>query len=57
MDYDLSKGRPEGYLVTCKLHGAQFDIRTGEKVRNPSARNIASYPVIEEDVKVFIELR
>ena len=29
----LSKGRIEGTVVTCPLHGSQFDLRNGEVVR------------------------
>jgi nitrite reductase/ring-hydroxylating ferredoxin subunit len=56
MTSDLSKGRLEGFLVTCRLHGAQFDVRTGERVRNMSARSMTAYPVIEEEGKVFVDL-
>jgi 3-phenylpropionate/trans-cinnamate dioxygenase ferredoxin subunit len=56
MGFDLAKGRMEGYTVTCRLHGATFDIRTGERIRNPSARSMASYPVTEEDGKVLVDL-
>jgi nitrite reductase/ring-hydroxylating ferredoxin subunit len=56
MGFDLCKGRLDGHLVSCKLHGAQFDIRTGERVRNLSARNMAAYPVVEENGRVLVEL-
>lgn len=56
MTTDLSKGRLEGHMVTCKLHGAQFDIRSGERVRNMAARSMSAYQVIEEEGQVFVEL-
>lgn len=56
MGFDLCKGRLDGYLVSCKLHGAQFDIRNGERVRNLSAHSMISYPVVEEDGRAFVEL-
>jgi nitrite reductase/ring-hydroxylating ferredoxin subunit len=56
MGFDLSRGRMDEYLVTCKLHGAQFDIRTGERLRNMSAHDLTVYPVMEENGKVFVEL-
>lgn len=56
MTSDLSKGRLEGHLVTCRLHGAQFDIRTGERVRNMAARSMNAYQVEEEDGKAYVEL-
>jgi nitrite reductase/ring-hydroxylating ferredoxin subunit len=56
MGFDLSKGRMDEYLVTCKLHGAQFDLRTGERVRNMSAHDLAVYAITEENGKVFVEV-
>jgi nitrite reductase/ring-hydroxylating ferredoxin subunit len=56
MGFDLCKGRLEGHLVTCRLHGAQFDLRSGERVRNMSARSLAAYPVVEESETVFVDL-
>jgi 3-phenylpropionate/trans-cinnamate dioxygenase ferredoxin component len=54
--YDRGKGRLDSYLVSCRLHGAQFDIRTGERVRNLSAHSMSAYPVVEEGERVFVEL-
>lgn len=33
----LSMGAINGNIVTCPLHGAQFDCTTGNKVRGPNA--------------------
>ena len=30
---DLSKGELEGYVLTCPVHGSQFDIRDGHVIR------------------------
>ena len=32
MGFDLSKGTLEGARVTCRMHGASFDLATGEAV-------------------------
>ncbi len=56
MGFDLSKGRIEGPLVTCRLHGAQFDIRSGEVLRNMSAKKMNTYPVSVENGKVFVDV-
>ncbi|MGE5379310.1 MAG: Rieske (2Fe-2S) protein [Candidatus Saccharibacteria bacterium] len=56
MTSDLSKGMLEGHLITCRLHGAQFDIRTGERLRNMAARPMNAYSVEEEGGKVFVDL-
>jgi nitrite reductase/ring-hydroxylating ferredoxin subunit len=34
---DLSMGSLEGKIVTCPLHGSQFDVMTGKSVRGPKA--------------------
>jgi nitrite reductase/ring-hydroxylating ferredoxin subunit len=32
----LAIGKLDGYVVTCPLHGSQFDVRTGAVVRSPA---------------------
>jgi nitrite reductase (NADH) small subunit len=51
----LGEGEVEGGVVTCPWHGWQFNIATGECVKNPSAK-VEVYPVkIEgDDVKVLV---
>ena len=51
----LGEGDVEGHVVTCPWHGWQFDVATGECVKNPSAK-VEVYPVkIEgDDVKVLL---
>jgi nitrite reductase/ring-hydroxylating ferredoxin subunit len=56
MGADLSKGKKEGNLVRCKMHGAEFDIRTGDVVRNAQAKKLQTYPLTLEGEEVFIEL-
>ena len=60
---DLSKGKLEGRIVTCPLHGSKFDITTGESISGPKigflklkTKNEFSYEVkIEGDsIKVSI---
>ncbi|MGB7298554.1 MAG: Rieske 2Fe-2S domain-containing protein [Burkholderiaceae bacterium] len=50
----------EGYvidnLIECPLHQAQFDLATGEYVAGPQCANLKSYPVIEDNELVFLEL-
>lgn len=41
----LSEGEQNGPIVTCPLHGAQFDVRTGKVVRLPATRRVRTYPV------------
>jgi nitrite reductase/ring-hydroxylating ferredoxin subunit len=56
MGQDLSKGSKEGPVVRCKMHGAEFDLRTGEVLRNMQAKKLKTYPVTVEGEEVFVEL-
>ena len=56
MGQDLSKGSKEGHVVRCKMHGAEFDLRTGEVLRNMQAKKLKTYPVSVQGGDVFIEL-
>jgi nitrite reductase/ring-hydroxylating ferredoxin subunit len=56
MGQDLSKGSKEGPVVRCKMHGAEFDLRTGEVLRNMQAKKLTTYPVSVEGDEVFVEL-
>ena len=67
---DLSKGKLEGTIVTCPLHGSQFDLRNGQVVRwlkgsgllskvgkiLKSPRQLTTYNVRVEDDKIMIEI-
>lgn len=48
-----SGGRGGGPTVTCPLHDASFDLRTGEVVRGPSVDGIAVYKSEVKDGTVF----
>ena len=66
----LSKGKLEGTVVTCPLHGSQFDLRDGQVVRwlkgsgllskvgkiLRSPRSLTTYKVRVEDDKILIEM-
>jgi nitrite reductase/ring-hydroxylating ferredoxin subunit len=56
MGQDLSRGSRDGHVVRCRLHGAEFDIRTGEVLRNMQARQLKTYPVTVEGDEIFIEI-
>lgn len=36
MNAPLSRGKLEGHVVTCPMHGAAFDVRTGERLTEPT---------------------
>jgi 3-phenylpropionate/trans-cinnamate dioxygenase ferredoxin subunit len=44
-------------IVECPLHGAQFNVRTGEVVSLPAVFPIATFPVKEEGGKLYVEWR
>jgi 3-phenylpropionate/trans-cinnamate dioxygenase ferredoxin subunit len=68
MKGDLSQGKLEGTLVTCPLHGSQFDISNGQVVRwlkgglmsklggaLKMSKALTAYNVKVEDGKVLVE--
>ena len=48
-DTPLSEGRLVGYGVTCPLHGASFDVRTGEHSGPPAWEGVPCHAVTESD--------
>ncbi len=50
----LSEGEVEGTIVTCPLHGATFDVTTGNVLGPPASEGVARYNVEVEgnDIKV-----
>jgi len=66
----LSKGKLEGTVVTCPLHGSQFDLSDGHVVRwlkgsgvvsavgrvLKSPRQLATYNVNIEDDRILVEV-
>jgi 3-phenylpropionate/trans-cinnamate dioxygenase ferredoxin subunit len=69
MKGDLSQGKLEGTVVTCPLHGSQFDISNGRVVRwlkgglmskmggaLKLSKDLAVYNVKVEDGKVLVEV-
>ena len=43
----LSDGMLDGYVVTCPLHFAQFDVRDGSHLCPPAFKGVASFPVTD----------
>ena len=41
----LSEGELDGDIITCPLHGAQFNVHTGKLVRGPARQDIETYTV------------
>jgi len=53
----LSEGAldTEGCTVACPLHGAVFDLRTGEALEFPAEEPVLAYLVTVEDDEVCVE--
>jgi len=54
-DYPMSDGElVDEYVIECVLHGAQFDIRTGEVVEDPATEALALYEVKVDEGAVWV---
>jgi 3-phenylpropionate/trans-cinnamate dioxygenase ferredoxin subunit len=53
----LAEGEISGHEVTCPLHGAKFDIRTGEVLGPPAYDDVARYAVrvTGNDIEIDVE--
>jgi 3-phenylpropionate/trans-cinnamate dioxygenase ferredoxin subunit len=52
-DFELSAGPIDGDQVECTLHGARFDLRTGEALCAPAYSAVPKFPVRREDGAVW----
>lgn len=52
----LSQGFVEGDEVECPLHGALFHIPSGKCLAEPADRDLATYPVREENGRIMIDV-
>lgn len=50
----LGKGQVEGTTVTCPWHGSQFNVTSGQVLRGPARRPVATYPVRVQGDDVFV---
>jgi len=54
-EFPLSEGEMvDDFVIECGLHGAQFDIRTGEVLEPPADERIQMLEVKIEDDVVFV---
>ena len=49
----VGEGELDGDIVTCPLHGWQYDVRSGRNLANPFAR-LAQYEVKVEEGQVLV---
>jgi 3-phenylpropionate/trans-cinnamate dioxygenase ferredoxin subunit len=59
----LANGKLEGSVVTCPRHGAQYDVKTGQAVRdakfvflNMKVQGEASYPVKVDGTAILVKI-
>ena len=52
----LSQGEVEGCLIECWLHGAQFDLRTGQPTSLPATKPISVYPLVIQGNDVLVDV-
>ena len=52
----LAEGGVSGHAVTCPVHGARFDLRTGEALGPPAVQGVARYRVRVAGSDIEIEL-
>ncbi|MBI4542834.1 MAG: non-heme iron oxygenase ferredoxin subunit [Gemmatimonadetes bacterium] len=52
----LGEGELDGSVVTCPLHGAQFDVTTGRVVGPPASTPVPAYRVVVDGEDVKVEL-
>lgn len=50
----LSEGWLEGCALECPLHGAAFDLRTGEPDGPPATEPVRTHAVVVQDDTVFL---
>ena len=52
----LSEGHVEGQTVECPLHGACFDLRTGEALTPPAFEPVKTFAVVVQADEVYVEV-
>jgi len=54
-DASLSEGEITDFKIECWLHGAEFDLRTGEALTPPAVAPVKVYPVTVDGDSVTVE--
>ncbi|MBV8224268.1 MAG: bifunctional 3-phenylpropionate/cinnamic acid dioxygenase ferredoxin subunit [Verrucomicrobia bacterium] len=52
----LSEGTVEGEIVECPLHGATFDLRTGDALTPPAVDPVQTFPVVTQGEDIYVEV-
>lgn len=51
----LSEGTLDGDIIICPLHAWMYRVTDGENITTPGT-DVATYPVLERDGKIFVAL-
>lgn len=54
-DASLAEGDVSGFKIECWLHGAEFDLRTGEALTPPASAPVESFAVVRDGDTITIE--
>lgn len=54
--YPLSAGELNGKTLTCMLHGARFDVETGEVLALPAYESLKTYEIKVEGGEIMVAL-
>ena len=54
----LCEGRLRGQRILCPMHGAAFDVRSGEALSRPASVPLRSYPIklVGDEIHLSIEV-
>lgn len=52
-DFELSPGKLDGAEIECVLHGAKFDVRTGQALCAPAYAPVPKFPVRIENGTIY----
>ena len=55
-DASLSEGEISDFKIECWLHGAEFDLRTGQALTPPAVSPVKTYQVIVDGDSVTVEM-
>tara|TARA_B100001079_G_C16382383_1_gene502703 strand:+ start:1180 stop:1494 length:315 start_codon:yes stop_codon:yes gene_type:complete len=55
-DASLAEGEVFDCKVECPLHGAEFDLKTGEAVTLPATRPVDTYMISVENDIIYLEM-
>ncbi len=53
----LSPGEVEDFEILCPLHGARFDLRTGEALTPPASRPVPVHETKVEGTDLFVRIK